>query len=108
VLDANVPERADGSEGALRIRSALLQAKHIHAATLLLNGADDDRTDPAQARMLDERIRLNDVYARAITYPGLGHAIEYELREREIRPFLQTHLASVSKSPFSGPWKLQQ
>jgi len=93
IVRDDIARETDGSQGALRTRSALLQAKKIRAATLLLNGQDDDRTDPAQARLLAQRITANGVYAHAITYPGLGHAIPYELREREIRPFFRKYLA---------------
>jgi dipeptidyl aminopeptidase/acylaminoacyl peptidase len=82
----------DGSAAALRVRSALLQANRIRTPALLLNGQQDDRTDPAQAQALAERLTANGVAARSIVYPSLGHAIPYALRERDIRPFLEMYL----------------
>ena len=78
----------DGSQAALRVRSALLQADRIRTPALLFNGEDDDRTDPAQAQALADRLRANGVEARAIVVPAVGHAIPYVEREREIEPFL--------------------
>lgn len=78
----------DGSDAALRARSALLQVDRIRTPALLFNGEDDDRTDPTQAQTLAERMRANGVEARSIVYPSVGHAIPYAEREREIEPFL--------------------
>ena len=64
----------------------------IRTPALILNGEKDDRTDPDQARMLAEGIRKNGVVTRAVIYPEFGHAISYEMREREVEPFFQTHL----------------
>ena len=80
------------SPAALRARSGLLQADRIRTPALLLNGAKDERTDPAQAQALAERLRRNGVDARAIVYPAAGHAIPYPLRERDIQPFLEKYL----------------
>lgn len=55
-----------GSEPALRARSLLYVGQNIRAATLLLNGAKDDRTEPGQARRLAELINGHGGHARAI------------------------------------------
>lgn len=87
-----IAEETDGSPAALQARSALLQASRIRTPALVLNGQDDDRTDPAQAQALADGIRANGIEARAIAYPSTGHAIPYALRERDIRPFLDKYL----------------
>lgn len=77
-----------GTPDALQARSVLGRAADIRAETLILNGADDDRTDPAQARALADRIARAGGTARAIVYPGQGHRIPVDLRNRDIDPFV--------------------
>jgi dipeptidyl aminopeptidase/acylaminoacyl peptidase len=89
---SDIVSETDGTANALRERSALSFVSHIRTPALIMNGAQDDRTDPDQARMLAEGIRKNGVFARAVIYPELGHAIPYALREREIEPFFRAHL----------------
>ena len=89
---SDIAAETDGTVSALRARSALSQVSHIRTPALILNGEQDDRTDPDQARMLAEGIRRNGVFARAVIYPELGHAIPYAMREREVEPFFQAHL----------------
>lgn len=74
-------------------RSALLVADRVRAATLILNGAKDDRTFPDQARSLAERIREHGTPAKAVIYPEFGHAIPPEVRAKEIDAFLEEHVA---------------
>ncbi len=87
VMDALRAETGGGEE-ALQARSLLSFAKHIKAATLILNGEKDDRTDPQQARRLAEEITRNGGNARAIIYPDYGHQIPVDVRNKEIDPFL--------------------
>jgi dipeptidyl aminopeptidase/acylaminoacyl peptidase len=89
---SDIAAETDGTVAALEARSALLQVSHIRTAALILNGERDDRTDPDQARRLAEGIRKNGAFARAVIYPELGHAIPYEMREREVEPFFQAQL----------------
>ncbi len=89
---SDIASETDGSATALRARSALLLVKQIRTPALLLNGAQDDRTDPEQARAIADSLLRDGVFARAVIYPRLGHAIPYELREREIRPFFREYL----------------
>jgi dipeptidyl aminopeptidase/acylaminoacyl peptidase len=89
---ADIASETDGSAGALRARSALFEANKIRTPALLLNGEQDDRTDPEQARVLAELILRNGVYARSMTYPEFGHAIPLATRELVIRPFFQAYL----------------
>jgi len=77
-----------GTPEALNARSALRLASVIKAKTLILNGAQDDRTDPAQARQLAEAITRNGGMARAIIYPDSGHKIAREARNKDIDPFI--------------------
>ena len=55
-----------GAPQALRERSVLLIDRPIRASALILNGAKDDRTDPAQARTLADRIQRGGGHALAI------------------------------------------
>jgi len=92
MVRSDIAKETDGTAGALRERSALSLVSRIRTPALILNGEQDDRTDPDQARMLAEGIRRNGVFARAVIYPQFGHAIPYEMREREVEPFFQTYL----------------
>jgi dipeptidyl aminopeptidase/acylaminoacyl peptidase len=77
-----------GTPEALHARSVLDHADKIKAAALILNGAKDDRTDPAQARSLADRITRSGGMARAIIYPEFGHRIPVEERDKDIDPFI--------------------
>ena len=87
IVDAMVDETGGGSD-ALRARSILYSAQNIKAATLILNGAKDDRTDPSQARRLAEAINSHGGKARVVIYPDNGHQIPVEVRDKEIDPFI--------------------
>jgi dipeptidyl aminopeptidase/acylaminoacyl peptidase len=91
-LRSDIAQETDGSTGALRDRSVLSAADRIRTAALIVNGAKDDRTDPEQARALARAIQANGVFATALIYPDYGHAIPYDVREREVRPFLDEYL----------------
>jgi len=84
-------------KGDLDDRSALLVAGRIRAATLILNGAKDDRTFPDQARSLAERIREHGTPAKAVIYPEFGHAIPPDVRAKEIDAFLEEHMAPARR-----------
>ena len=88
ILNAVVAETGGGDD-ALRTRSVMSAAIDIKAATLILNGGKDDRTDPDQARKLAEEINRHGGNARAIIYPDLGHQIPVEIRNRDIDPFIE-------------------
>lgn len=88
----NLREEGVVSDVDIRSRSALLQPKAIRAATLILNGADDDRTSPQQARELAKKIEEGGAYARTVFYAGVGHGIPVDLRAKEIVPFLRERL----------------
>jgi dipeptidyl aminopeptidase/acylaminoacyl peptidase len=77
-----------GTPEALRARSVTRYATRIRASTLILNGAKDDRTDPAQARALAQEIVRAGGRARAIVYPDFGHKIPVEVRNKDIDPFI--------------------
>jgi dipeptidyl aminopeptidase/acylaminoacyl peptidase len=91
-LRADIAQETDGSASALRDRSVLSAANRIRTPALIINGAKDDRTDPEQARALARAIRANGVFARALIYPEYGHAIPFDVREQEVRPFLDQYL----------------
>jgi dipeptidyl aminopeptidase/acylaminoacyl peptidase len=81
-----------GAADALEARSVLRFANTIKASSLILNGAQDDRTDPSQARSLAEQITRGGGTARAILYPGVGHRIPVEVRNKDIDPFMESVL----------------
>lgn len=91
IVNAMVEETGGGSD-ALRARSVLYSAQNIKAATLILNGAKDDRTDPGQARGLAEEIASHGGKSRVIIYPDYGHQIPIEVRDKEIDPFIAATL----------------
>jgi dipeptidyl aminopeptidase/acylaminoacyl peptidase len=81
-----------GGDDALRSRSLLSKSSSIHAATLILNGAKDDRTDPDQARQLAVAINANGGQAEVVIYPEFGHEIPVRLRDAKITPFIKSTL----------------
>ena len=96
VVAAIVAETGGGTD-ALAARSVLRRAGDIEAAVLILNGEKDDRTDPAQARVLAERIANSGGTARAIVYPDFGHAIPVEVRNRDVDPFVDAVLRAAGR-----------
>jgi dipeptidyl aminopeptidase/acylaminoacyl peptidase len=96
-MRSDVRRETDGSVRALEDRSVLHVAGRIRTPALILNGAQDFRTDPEQARALARAIQANGVFARAIIYPEYGHAIPYGRRERDVRPFLDQYLGPLSR-----------
>lgn len=75
-----------------RRRPRAYSAQHMTASALVINGAKDDRTDPAQARRLAEEIVSHGGDARVIIYPEYGHQIPVEIRDREIDPYIDSIL----------------
>jgi dipeptidyl aminopeptidase/acylaminoacyl peptidase len=92
-LEFAVNRQTGGGEDALRSRSALLFASRIKASALILNGARDDRTDPAQALRLAERINRHGGQARAHIYPEYGHEIPVKARQAEVDAFIAATFA---------------
>jgi len=88
VIVKSLQAEAGGAPEALEARSVMRQASRVKAAVLILNGAKDDRTDPAQARALAELITRAGGQARAVIYPEFGHKIPIEVRNKEIDPFV--------------------
>jgi pimeloyl-ACP methyl ester carboxylesterase len=88
IVRQNLIEESGGSAGALHDRSVIQFAKDIKAATLILNGGKDDRTNPDHARQLADAINRAGGNARAVIFPDAEHMIPLEVRNREIRPFL--------------------
>lgn len=88
-----------GTAGALDARSVLRVAGRIRAATLVLSGAQDDRTSPEQARRLAERITQAGGTARAVVYPDYGHRIPVEVRDRDVDPFVDRVLRAETGGP---------
>jgi dipeptidyl aminopeptidase/acylaminoacyl peptidase len=82
-----------GSTEAMRERSVLFFAQDIKAAALILNGARDDRTDPAQGQRLANEINAHGGKARTIIYPNFGHHIPNEVRQKEVDAFVDNVLA---------------
>lgn len=75
-----------------RRRPRAYSAQRMTASALVINGAKDDRTDPAQARRLAEEIVSHGGDARVIIYPEYGHQIPVEIRDREIDPYIDSIL----------------
>jgi dipeptidyl aminopeptidase/acylaminoacyl peptidase len=99
VIDAMVAETG-GTPESLRARSALFAANRIKAKTLILNGAQDDRTSPDQARQFAENINLGGGSARTVIYAEYGHQIPVSVRNKDIDPFIKDLLLSaVAKGP---------
>jgi dipeptidyl aminopeptidase/acylaminoacyl peptidase len=85
-------QQTGGSLEALRSRSALLVAPQIRAATLIINGGNDDRTDPVQAKLFAATINANGGRATAHIYPQFGHEIPVQARDAEISRFINATL----------------
>lgn len=81
-----------GTPQALRARSALPLAAQIKATTLVLNGAQDDRTDPDQAMHFAAAINNAGGKATAHIYPDFGHEIPIRARDSEINAFVEATL----------------
>jgi dipeptidyl aminopeptidase/acylaminoacyl peptidase len=90
---AEFNRQTGGGEQARRERSALFQAAKIKAHTLILNGARDDRTDPAQAEQLKNAILAGGGQAESVIYPEFGHAIQAQTRQPRIDAFLAQFLS---------------
>ena len=95
-----------GTPDALAARSVLLRARNIKASTLIVSGAKDDRTDPAQAQELANQISLNGGKARAIIYPDFGHQIPVDVRSKDIDPFIDEVLGASRTERGTTPTRL--
>jgi pimeloyl-ACP methyl ester carboxylesterase len=91
IVKSVIEETGGGSE-ALKSRSLLDIVRSVKTPMLIMNGAEDDRTDSGQARVLANRLVSQGVAARAIIYPGYGHQIPVEVRDKEIDPFIAASL----------------
>ena len=91
-IKAVATAQTGGSEEALRARSALFVASRIRASTLIMNGGDDDRTDPDQATRFSEAINAGSGKASVHIFPGVGHEIPISLRDNEITAFIAATL----------------
>jgi len=94
---ASMIAETGGAADALMARSVLRRAGDIMAASLILNGARDDRTDPNQARALADRITRSGGNARAIIYPDFGHRIPVDIRNKDIDPFIDEVLGASGR-----------
>lgn len=77
------------SQDVLLARSVLPIAHLIRATTLILNGAMDDRTNPAQARRLGHAIDAAGGRATVHIYPQFGHEIPVRAWQPEIDAFIE-------------------
>lgn len=89
---ASILAETGGKDDVLRARSVLGVASRITASVLILNGAQDDRTSPEQARRLAETLNAHRNKARVIVYPEYGHQIPVSERDAVIDPFIDTLL----------------
>lgn len=92
VIVGALMSETDGSTKALDERSVLHYVNGINAATLILNGARDERTDATQALHLAEQILANGGKARTIIYSEYGHNIPVDIRNKDIDPFIDSVL----------------
>jgi dipeptidyl aminopeptidase/acylaminoacyl peptidase len=97
LIARSIVAETGGGSAELRARSALNFARAIKASTLIMNGALDDRTDPAQALRLATEISSRGGHARAIIYPNYGHQIPFAIRDKEIDPFIDTILSKSTR-----------
>lgn len=91
-VKAAATAQTGGSAEALQSRSALPFASSIRAATLILNGAKDDRTDAGQARAFAAAIRASGGRAQVHIYEEFGHEIPIKARDAEIDAFIDATL----------------
>ncbi len=89
---ASIQAETGGSPDALKSRSLLYYAQDVRANALILNGGQDDRTDPEQALRLAAAINEHRGQAKAIVYPQYGHQIPVEVRNKDIEPFIEKTL----------------
>lgn len=94
IVNNIVTETNGASVDALKARSVMYVANAIKTPTLILNGADDDRTDPEAARRLAAELQLYGVEAKAVIFPKTGHHL-HKLYVNDERAFLRAHLGSV-------------
>jgi dipeptidyl aminopeptidase/acylaminoacyl peptidase len=96
---ASLKTELGGEADALETRSVMRGASKIKAASLILNGAKDERTDPNQAHLLADLISRSGGQARAIVYPEFGHKIPVEERNKEVDPFIDCVLGRSEPVP---------
>jgi dipeptidyl aminopeptidase/acylaminoacyl peptidase len=85
----NIEREAGTTAEAYAARSAARHAAEIQTPTLILNGAQDPRIDPAEIEAFGKAIGPR---ARVVVYPQFGHAIDLATRNQEIGPFLKERL----------------
>jgi len=68
---------------------SVLPHPDIRSPLLTLHGAEDPIAPAGQARELVERTRERGFYAKAVIYPGKGHYVPVEEREKEVALFLK-------------------
>jgi dipeptidyl aminopeptidase/acylaminoacyl peptidase len=91
-IKAAMTQQIGGSVEAMEERSVLLTKNPLDLHALILAGAKDDRTDPAQAVSLAQRINKDGGKAVAKIYPKHGHAIPIKARQAAIDAFIQSRL----------------
>ena len=92
LIRAAMRSETGGDERELVARSMLRSSARIRAQVLILNGEQDDRTSPAQARQLAEKIQASGGTARVIIYPQYGHQIPVPVRDAVIESFIESVL----------------
>ncbi len=89
ILESMIDE-IGASEEALRARSLIHFARNIRAETLILNGQNDEKTDPEQARTMAAEIRKHGGRAKVVIFPDRGHQIPVAERARIVDPFIDS------------------
>ncbi len=83
-----IEEESGSSDEAFRRRSALSFAKDIKAPTLLLHGADDDRSPVDGVRRFAEALERNGTPVILSAYPNTPHSVPIAERDRQTDAFL--------------------
>lgn len=92
MVKATAVAQTGGSTDAFRSRSAMQLAPDIKAATLILGGAKDDRTDPQQAKDLAAAINAHGGQAEVDIFADYGHEIPVKVRDQEVSAFIDATL----------------
>lgn len=92
MVKAAAIEQTGGSDAALRSRSALWLVSDIKAATLILNGARDDRTDAQQAQRFAAAINAHGGRAEVHIFAEYGHEIPVNVRDQRVSKFIDAML----------------
>lgn len=90
----SIKEEIGHSEDSLYNRSLINFAKNIKANTLILNGKNDEKTVPQQARELANEINKHGGNATFVIFKNSGHHIPVDERNKIIDQFISKTIIS--------------